>query len=85
MSSSGASVFRIHHALTGQLILTCPCKQMGQHLHIKSLKGLLVDYDPDTVGIVQITWTSDTVVDIHVEGELKGSGKDHYTLLEFEE
>ncbi len=82
---AGASVFRIHHALTGQLILTCPCEQMGQHLHIKSLKGLLVDYDPDTLGIVQITWTNDTVVDIHVEGELKGSGKDHYTLLELKE
>ena len=80
-----STVFRIHHALTGQLILTCPCEQMGQHLHIKSLKGLLVDYDPDTVGIVQITLTSDTVVDIHVEGELKGSGRDHYTLLEFED
>ena len=80
-----STVFRIHHALTEQLILTCPCEQMGQHLHIKSLKGLLVDYDPDTVGIVQITLTSDTVVDIHVEGELKGSGRDHYTLLEFED
>ncbi len=82
---TGASVFRIHHARTGQQILTCPCEQVGQHLHIKSLKSLLVDYDPDTVEVVQITWTSDTTVDIHVEGELKGSGRDHYTLLEFED
>jgi len=83
--TAGASVFRIHHARTGQQILTCPCEQVGQHLHIKNLRSLLVDYDPDTVGIVQITWTSDTTVDIHVEGELKGSGRDHYTLLEFED
>jgi hypothetical protein len=79
------TVFRIHHIRTGELILTCPCEQVGRNLDIKGLRGLLTDYDPDTLVVVQVAWVDDHAVDIHVEGELKGSGKDHYKLLELEE
>ena len=82
---SGASVFRIHHARTGQHIITCPCEQVGPAIHIRNLRNLLADYEPDSVGVVQVTWTNDTIVDIHVDGDLKGSGREHYTLLEFED
>jgi hypothetical protein len=78
------TVFRIHHIRTGELILTCPCEQVGKKLDIKGLRNLLTDYDPDTLGVVQVAWVDDHAVDIHVEGELKGSGKDHYKLLELE-
>ena len=79
------TVFRIHHIRTGELILTCPCDQVGRNLDIKGLRGLLTDYDPDTLVVVQVAWVDDHAVDIHVEGELKGSGKDHYKLLELED
>ena len=82
---AGASVFRIHHARTGQHIITCPCEQVGPAIHIRNLRNLLADYEPDSVGVVQVTWTNDTIVDIHVDGDLKGSGREHYTLLEFED
>ncbi|MDT8394957.1 MAG: hypothetical protein RRA32_00740 [bacterium] len=80
-----SNLFRIHHARTGELLLTCPREQVGQGLNIRSLRNLLADYDPETLRIVQVAWVHDTAVDIHVEGELKGAGKDHYTLLDLEE
>ncbi len=79
------TVFRVYHIRTGELILTCPCERVGRNLDIKRLRDLLTDYDPDTLGVVQVAWVDHHAVDIFVEGELKGSGKDHYKLLEMEE
>jgi hypothetical protein len=87
ISSQGdaAPVFRIHHAITGDFIISLPVDQLGQNLQIVSLKKMLTDYEPDSVKVVQITWSSDAVIDVFVEGEIRGSGKEHYTLLEFED